>query len=592
MSTIFGQFELLGNIGSGSMAELFKARNIHDKSVPVLVVKRVRPEFRYDTNLMARFVEGAQSVVGLAHPNIATVFDAGVMVGRFYVALEYIHGRDLRHIQAQFQTTRRALPIPLALFVMTEVCRALEYAHNAEDEEGDALDVVHCDVSTQNIKISFEGAVKLINLEGAWFRKKSWASTKGKCAYMSPEQAANEDVDPRSDIFSAGIVFWEIATGKRLFGGTEDEEIRAEVEQAEILAPSSANRLVPKDLESIILKALSRDPNNRYKTARAMREALERFADKSRLTFSSKQLAGWMKMTFGADAKGGKVVKPAAPAAPPKVEVAPPAPAAPVLEGDDDAAAWGDDDEATRIDPTSGIIAEQEFGPDDVTPASEVVVPAEARSGGAGQSPTAENPAVSAALAEDYQPQAPNVDDYQPQAPDVDDDPDDPDDPLADEPETTETLPLDEIMKERRRLEKRVRTQESPGVGAKMVAAGASQAREGRRVDSDASAPSEIDERDAGSLDDVIKDQRSFQRRVDREGQVQIRFERRSAGDVVIDERSSMLQILIIVGTVLVLGLGILTYMILTAEEGLEDDDEQVLRLRPDQVRAVLLRRG
>ncbi|MCC6746705.1 MAG: protein kinase [Deltaproteobacteria bacterium] len=304
----FGQYELLERIGGGGMAEVFKARASGLAGFEKIVaIKRVLPQVADDAEFVSMFVEEARISANLSHANIAQVIDFGRIEETYFLAMEFIRGKDLRRIQRQIKASRKTLPVPLAVFVASGVCGALEYGHNQRDAAGNLLRIVHCDVSPQNVLLSYEGEVKLIDFGIARALNRSSRKNtgfEGKYPYMSPEQVEGKAVDPRTDLFSLGIVLYECVTGQRLFDGDNELAILDKVRRAAVPPPTKVNPFVPKPLEAILLKALARDPAKRYQTASELHEALEEFAQAHKLTFSAMQLARWMKSTFATDLAG------------------------------------------------------------------------------------------------------------------------------------------------------------------------------------------------------------------------------------------------------------------------------------------------
>jgi serine/threonine protein kinase len=288
------------------MAEVFKGRVSGAAGFEKIVaIKRILPHLSEDQEFITMFVDEAKLSANLNHSNIGQVFEFGKIESRYFIAMEYIHGKDLRRIQDYFQSFSKSMPVPMAIRIMLEVCNALEYAHSKIDDAGQLLRIVHRDISPQNVLISYEGAVKLIDFGIAKALSRSTKTAagnlKGKFSYMSPEQVDGAEVDGRSDLFALGTVLFELVTGKPLFAGDTELSTLEMVRTGQVTVPSSVNPSVPKALDPVILKALARRPEDRYRRAEEMHEALERFAQTARMTFSAKQLSRWMKNTFAAE---------------------------------------------------------------------------------------------------------------------------------------------------------------------------------------------------------------------------------------------------------------------------------------------------
>jgi eukaryotic-like serine/threonine-protein kinase len=302
--TPFGKYYLLERINVGGMAEVFRAKAFGVEGFERLVaVKRILPNIAEDKEFIRMFIEEAKLAVQLNHANIAQIFDLGVVDGSYYIALEHVHGRDLRAMFDRCRQIGDAMPVSQACFCVMKVCEGLDYAHNKRDQGGRDLHLVHRDVSPQNVLVSFEGEVKLIDFgiaKAAGKGSKTQAGIlKGKFGYMSPEQVRGIPVDRRSDVFSCGIVLYELLTGERLFVGESDFSTLEKVRNVEILPPSTYNRRIPDELERIVLKALTKDPDERYQNAIDLHDELQAFVYTAGEFYSRKDLAGWMKKTFG-----------------------------------------------------------------------------------------------------------------------------------------------------------------------------------------------------------------------------------------------------------------------------------------------------
>ena len=299
----FGKYYLLERINVGGMAEVFRAKAYGVEGFERLVaVKRILPNIAEDKEFIKMFIDEAKISVQLNHANIAQIFDLGMVDASYYIALEHVHGRDLRNIFDRGRQQGVPMAIAQACFVIMKVCEGLDYAHNKRDQAGRELHLVHRDVSPQNMLVSFEGEVKLIDFgiaKAAGKGSKTQAGIlKGKFGYMSPEQVRGLPVDRRSDIFSCGIVLYELLTGERLFVGESDFSTLEKVRNVEILPPSTYNRKIPDELERIVLKALSKDVEDRYQNAIDLHDGLQAFVYTAGEFYSRKDLAGWMKRVF------------------------------------------------------------------------------------------------------------------------------------------------------------------------------------------------------------------------------------------------------------------------------------------------------
>jgi len=268
--TAFGKYVLVERLGRGGMAEVWKAKMQGPAGFSrTLVVKRILPHLVEDETFVQMFVAEARLSARLNHTNIVQVYELGDVNGEYFLAMEYVRGRDLVSVM-RAQILRGAPDPGLAAYVMREVCRALAYAHSLVGDDGQVLRLIHRDVSPSNVMISFDGAVKLLDfgiakaLADSGDNRTQTGTLKGKFGYMAPEQVEGRAIDHRADLFSAGVVLHEALTGRRLFKGSTDMQTIAMVREAAIEAPSSLNPAVIPELDRVVLKALAKDANDRY----------------------------------------------------------------------------------------------------------------------------------------------------------------------------------------------------------------------------------------------------------------------------------------------------------------------------------------
>src|SRR5262245_49748498 len=285
------------------MAEVFKAKAFGVEGFERLVaVKRILPSIAEDQEFITMFIDEAKISVQLTHANIAQIFDLGKVGDSFFIAMEYVHGKDLRAIFDRARKRGETVPVPMACYLAMKVCEGLDYAHNKKDASGRDLHLVHRDVSPQNCLLSYDGEVKVIDFgiaKAAGKAGKTQAGIlKGKFGYMSPEQVRGLPLDRRSDIFAVGIVLYELLTGERLFVGESDFSTLEKVRNVEIMPPSTYNRRIPEELEQIVLKALAKDVDDRYQTAMDLHDDLQSFMYTSGNFFSRKDLSAYMRKAF------------------------------------------------------------------------------------------------------------------------------------------------------------------------------------------------------------------------------------------------------------------------------------------------------
>jgi len=275
-----GKYELLKSLALGGMAEIFLARQTGLEGFEkVVVIKKILPHLGTQDRFVQMFLDEARLAARFNHPNIVQIYDLGHEGDAFYIAMEYIHGMDLKSVVRRCAKLKRRIPIEHIVKIFSGVLDGLHYAHTQPDLDGKTGGVVHRDVSPHNVIVSFQGGVKLVDFGIA--KARSQISTtipgrvKGKHAYMSPEQCQGQELDGRSDIFSAGTVMYELATWTRLFKRKTDLETLKAINAGDIRPPRELVPDMDQELEVIIMKALARQKEQRYQTAREMQVDLE-----------------------------------------------------------------------------------------------------------------------------------------------------------------------------------------------------------------------------------------------------------------------------------------------------------------------------
>jgi serine/threonine protein kinase len=301
----FGKYTLLRKLATGGMAELFLAIQ---RSVAgfekLIVIKRILPSMTQDRGFIEMLLHEARIAATLSHANIVQIFDVGQVDGTYYIAMEHVHGEDLRSIVRQMRKKGvTEFPLEHAISIMLEVCNGLSYAHEKRDLDGSALAIVHRDISPQNVVVTFAGDVKIVDFGIAKSDTKMGGDTrsgklKGKVPYMSPEQARGEVIDARSDIFAVGVMLFELTTGKRLFKGQSEFETLKLICEREYPIPSQVRAGYPVELEYIVMRALAKDRGARFQSAREMQAALEEFVRRERIPVSSVTMSQFMQSLF------------------------------------------------------------------------------------------------------------------------------------------------------------------------------------------------------------------------------------------------------------------------------------------------------
>jgi serine/threonine-protein kinase len=308
MPSRFGKYTLIRKLATGGMAELFLAIQ---KSVAgfekLLVIKRILPSMNQDRAFVEMLLHEARVAATLSHPNIVQIFDVGQHDNQYFIAMEHVHGEDLRNIVRQMKKKGVVeFPIEHAIAVVLGVCAGLSYAHEKHELDGSALNIVHRDISPQNVVVTFSGDVKIVDFgiaksssRGPDAREETKSGTlKGKVPYMSPEQARGQRVDARSDVFSTGVMLFELTTGKRLFKGSSEYETLRLICEREYPRPSDVRADYPMGLEPIVMKALAKDVEDRYQSAREMQSDLESFVRHHQIAVSRIALNQFMQSLF------------------------------------------------------------------------------------------------------------------------------------------------------------------------------------------------------------------------------------------------------------------------------------------------------
>ncbi len=311
MLACLGKYELLARLGVGGMAELFVARTTaHHGFEKLVALKRVLASHADDEQFIRMLLAEARLAATLHHPNIVQVYDVGEEDGTYFFTMEYVFGQDLRKIVRTVQARGAWLSTELILQIIIGTAMGLHHAHEQEGSNGEPLGLVHRDVSPSNILVSHDGGVKLVDFGiarvSAMQSNTAQGVLKGKVPYMSPEQCRGEQLDRRSDIFSLGIILWELTTRRRLFAGANDIVIAGKICSGEVPRPSSVVASYPPELEAIVLKALAHDRYDRYATTQELQIDLEEYAHNARMLLSSAKLASFMSDLFADQIKATK----------------------------------------------------------------------------------------------------------------------------------------------------------------------------------------------------------------------------------------------------------------------------------------------
>ncbi|WP_375757806.1 serine/threonine protein kinase [Corallococcus exercitus] len=299
----FGNYRLIDRIAVGGMAEIFLAHQVDARGDETpIVIKRIRPHLSKHAAFVKMFLNEARLAAQLNHPNIVQIHDLGKIVDSYFIAMEYVSGRDMRRVVPKAESLGIPFPMVYALKIASCVCAGLHYAHTKKDRYGNPLNIVHRDVTPENIIVAFDGSVKVLDFGIAkaanQVEETRSGEIKGKLSYLSPEQCLGRPLDCRSDIFSLGTVLYEWLTGFKLFTGDSDVAVMRSITEAKIYAPSYFREDLPERVEAILMRALARDRERRYQTALDMQRDLDAFLDAYDFTPSPLHLANFVKQLF------------------------------------------------------------------------------------------------------------------------------------------------------------------------------------------------------------------------------------------------------------------------------------------------------
>ena len=305
--TTIGRYELCFELASGGMASVYLARAEGSPGFEKLVaLKRIHPHLASEKGYVEMFLDEARIASRITHPNVCTVFDFGEADGEYFIAMEYLVGEPLSRVHRRImanaaQRTSTLLPARMAR-VIAQACEGLHAAHELKDADGESLSVVHRDVSAENLFVTYDGATQVVDFGIAHARQRihqtEAGQVKGTFPYMAPEQMTAAVVDRRVDVWALGAVLWELLTLRRLFLRDTDVNTMYAVLSSEIKPPSEYRPEIPPELDEIVLKALQRNPEERWQTAREMGKALRRVLAQQEELVGPAELADWLGELF------------------------------------------------------------------------------------------------------------------------------------------------------------------------------------------------------------------------------------------------------------------------------------------------------
>ena len=298
------KYRLLAPLGRGGMAEVFLARAEGIRGFQrLLAVKRILPTFAGDPDFVRMFLDEARIAATLHHPNIVRVFEVDIAGGQVFYVMEYLHGHSVAALLRRLADGGVRLPLDGAVAIAAAVAAGLHHAHERRSADGEPLHIVHRDVGPGNVILTYDGHVKLIDFGIARaagnLHRTQFGLFKGKLPYASPEQCRCEPLDRRSDVFSLGVVLYELTTGQPPFAADGDRELLRAVSDARVTPPRQIDRSYPRGLEAVVMKALAASPDERYPSARALQRDLKALASELALDLSATGLSRLVAGVFG-----------------------------------------------------------------------------------------------------------------------------------------------------------------------------------------------------------------------------------------------------------------------------------------------------
>ena len=299
----FGKYLLLERIGRGGMAEVYRAKQFGPAGFEKeYAIKKILPNLVEDAEFVAMFIDEAKVTVSLNHPNIVQVLDLGSIDGHYFIAMEFVYGKDLLDLLASCSRARTRLPRELALYIAMEMLRGLDFAHTAVDSYGRELSIIHRDVSPSNIMLTYAGGVKVGDFGIAKSEMQSNATQvgvqKGKLGYMSPEQVRGDKIDHRSDIFAAGVILYEMLTMTRLFKSRNELDVMLKIRDAKVERDINRAKRLDDELRSILRGVLTAEPDDRIATAEDFYLVLQDYMFKHGLKTTSRDLSEFLNDVF------------------------------------------------------------------------------------------------------------------------------------------------------------------------------------------------------------------------------------------------------------------------------------------------------
>jgi serine/threonine protein kinase len=299
----FGKYLILDHLVDGGMAKICRARFLGEQADKIVAIKMVQPQFSKDPSFVKMFEDELKVTFALMHPNIAQTYDYGMVDDQLYTAMEYVDGANLKQFLDRLKKKNFVFPVEISTYIISQVCQALNYAHTFKDKmTGKTQNIIHRDISPHNIMLTYDGAVKVIDFGIAKADSNSEATQagtiKGKLSYLAPEYLDGLELDPRYDLFAVGITLWELLCSRRLFTAANDLAVLKQIQACKVPPPSSINPNVPKELDQIVLKALSKNRDDRFEDMDKFNRALVKFLYSHYPDFNPSDLGYFAKQLF------------------------------------------------------------------------------------------------------------------------------------------------------------------------------------------------------------------------------------------------------------------------------------------------------
>jgi len=304
----FGRYLILDHFVDGGMAKICRARYLGEQADKIVAIKMVQPQYSSDPSFKTMFMDEIKVTFGLIHPNVVQTYDYGLHNNQLYVAMEYCDGRNLKEYLDKLRERKFVFPVEISVYIITQVAQGLHYAHTLSDKlTGKEAHIIHRDISPHNIMLTYDGAIKIIDFGIAKASSNSEATQagtiKGKLSYLAPEYLEGKELDGRYDQFAVGITLWEMLCSRKLFKANNDLAVLKKIQECKIAPPSSVNPNVPKELDEIVMKCLSKERTKRYESMDHLNRALIKFLYSNYPDFNATDLAYFAKELFKEEIK-------------------------------------------------------------------------------------------------------------------------------------------------------------------------------------------------------------------------------------------------------------------------------------------------